>query len=178
MIFPDVCWKHNTEERKQYRKFLDCVEDNFLKQQVRERTRTAVPLDLLFTNREGMVRDVVVRSHLGHSNNKMIEFSILGELRRFGVEEGVSKTATLDLRRADFKLFRTLSGRVPLEAVLKGKGVQEGWAGTGTGHPFVLKTAGRRLARLSRELSLRLGEKKKKNGEKRKNSSTFGRRGR
>ena len=162
MIFPDVCWKHNTEERKQYRKFLDCVEDNFLKQQVRERTRT----------------DVVVRSHLGHSNNKMIEFSILGELRRFGVEEGVSKTATLDLRRADFKLFRTLSGRVPLEAVLKGKGVQEGWAGTGTGHPFVLKTAGRRLARLSRELSLRLGEKKKKNGEKRKNSSTFGRRGR
>ena len=28
---------------------------------------------------------------------------------------------------ADFKLFRTLIGRIPSESVLKGKGVQEGW---------------------------------------------------
>ncbi|KAK4816197.1 hypothetical protein QYF61_012662 [Mycteria americana] len=33
----------------------------------------------------------------------------------------------MDFRRADFDLFRTLVERVPWEAVLKGKGVQEGW---------------------------------------------------
>ncbi|KAK4823087.1 hypothetical protein QYF61_025709 [Mycteria americana] len=47
---------------------------------------------------------------------------ILGEVRR-----GVSRTAILDVRRADFGLFRRLVDRVPWEAVLKGKGVQEGW---------------------------------------------------
>ncbi|KAK4811142.1 LOW QUALITY PROTEIN: hypothetical protein QYF61_019773 [Mycteria americana] len=51
----------------------------------------------------------------------MIEFLML-EVRR-----GVSRTATLDFRRADFGLFRSLVERVPWEAVLKGKGVQEGW---------------------------------------------------
>jgi len=33
----------------------------------------------------------------------------------------------LDFRRADFGLFGSLVDRVPWEAVLKGKGVQEGW---------------------------------------------------
>ena len=51
----------------------------------------------------------------------MVEFSTLGEVRR-----GISKTI-LDFRRADFELFRTLVDRVPWEAVLKGRGVQEGW---------------------------------------------------
>ena len=60
---------------------------------------------------------------LGLSDHDMIEFSILGEVRR-----GVSKTTTRDFRRADFGLFRALVGRVPWEAILKGKGVQEGWA--------------------------------------------------
>jgi len=43
----------------------------------------------------------VVRSCLEHNNQKMIEFLILDEVRN-----GVSETATLDFRRADFGLFR------------------------------------------------------------------------
>jgi len=50
------------------------------------------------------------------------EFSILQKVRR-----EVSRTATLDFRRADFGLLRCLIDRVPWEAVLTGKGVQEGW---------------------------------------------------
>ncbi|KAK4815791.1 hypothetical protein QYF61_007231 [Mycteria americana] len=55
---PDVCWKYNTAERKQSRRFLERVADNFLTQLVREPTREGAPLDLLFTNREGLVSDV------------------------------------------------------------------------------------------------------------------------
>ena len=66
--------------------------------------------------------DVMVGGRLGHSDHEMIEFSILGEVRR-----GVSRTATLGFQRAGFGLFRSLIDRVPWEAVLKGKGVQEGW---------------------------------------------------
>ncbi|GAB0180200.1 hypothetical protein GRJ2_000485300 [Grus japonensis] len=55
---PDVCWKYNTAERKQSRRFLECVEDNFLTQLVSELTREGALLDLLFVNREGLVGDV------------------------------------------------------------------------------------------------------------------------
>ncbi|GAB0202648.1 hypothetical protein GRJ2_002730400 [Grus japonensis] len=76
---PDVCWKYNTAERKQSRRFLECVEDNFLTQLVSEPTREDASLDLLFTNREGLVGDVVVGGCLGLSNHEMIEFSIHGK---------------------------------------------------------------------------------------------------
>ncbi|KAK4811064.1 hypothetical protein QYF61_016350 [Mycteria americana] len=96
----------------------------------------------------------------------MIEFLILGEVRR-----GVSKTATLDFRRADFSLFRRLVERVPWEAALMGKGVQEGWTFF---KEEVLKAQeravprcrkknrrGRRPAWLTRELWLELRKKKR-----------------
>jgi len=75
-------------------------------------------LDLLFTNREGLVGDVVVRGSLELSDHEMIEYSVRGEVKR-----GASKTTTLDSQRADFDLFRMLVERVPRERVLKGKGV-------------------------------------------------------
>ena len=76
-------------------------------QLVREPTRGAAPLDLLFTNREGLVGDVEAGGCLGQSDHNMVEFSILG-----GVRSKYSKTATLDFWRADFELFRRLVGRV------------------------------------------------------------------
>ncbi|KAK4831103.1 hypothetical protein QYF61_015406 [Mycteria americana] len=43
---PDVCWKYNTAERKQSRRFLECVaDDNFLTQLVSEPARDGAPLD-------------------------------------------------------------------------------------------------------------------------------------
>ena len=65
-------------------------------QMVSEPTRGAAPLDLLFTNRGGLVGDVEVGGCLGQSDHDMVEFSILGRVKR-----GNSKTATLDFRRAD-----------------------------------------------------------------------------
>jgi len=65
------------------------MDDNFLMQMIREPTRGAAPLDLLFTNREGLVGDVEVGGCLGQSDHNMVEFSILCGGRR-----GNSKTAT------------------------------------------------------------------------------------
>jgi len=119
---PDICWKYNTEERKQSRRFLECVEDNFLTQLVGEPNRQGASLDLLFTNRAGLVGDVMVGGHLGLSDHERIEFSVCGEVRW-----GASKTTTMDFERADFGLLRMLVEKVPWERVLKGKGVQVGW---------------------------------------------------
>ncbi|KAK4825812.1 hypothetical protein QYF61_002417 [Mycteria americana] len=103
---PDFCWKYNTAERKQSRRFLECVEDNFLTQMVSEPTREGAPLDLLFVNREGLVGDVTVGGCLGQSDHEMIELLILGEVRN-----GINRTATLDFWRADSGLFRRLVDR-------------------------------------------------------------------
>lgn len=54
-----------------------------------------------------------VRSCLGQSDNAMVEFSILGEVRKGG-----SRTAILEFQRLDFELFRTLIGR---DSILKGR---------------------------------------------------------
>ena len=59
---------------------------------------------------------------MGIAITKYLEFLILGEVRR-----GISRTAALDFQRADFGLLRRLVERVPWEAVLKVKGVREGW---------------------------------------------------
>jgi len=119
---PDIYWKYNTAERKQSRRFLECVDGNFLTQLVSEPTRGGASLDLPFTNRDGLVGDVVAGGCLRLSDHEMIEFSVRGE-----VKSGASKTTTMDFQRADFCLFRTLVERVPWEKVLKGKGVQAGW---------------------------------------------------
>ena len=77
-------------------------------QLVREPARGTAPLDLLFTNKEGLVGDVEVGGCLGQSDHEMIDFSIHG-----GAWRGNSKTATLDFRRADFELFKRLIGESP-----------------------------------------------------------------
>ena len=44
---PDIFWKYNTVEKKQSRRFPECMEDNFLTQLVSEPTRGGASLDLL-----------------------------------------------------------------------------------------------------------------------------------
>jgi len=83
---PNVCWKYNTAETKESRRFLECVEDNFLTQLVRKPTRQGTPLDLLFMNREELVGDVIVGDSLGHSNHEITDLLILKEVRR-GVQQ-------------------------------------------------------------------------------------------
>ena len=67
-----------------------------------------------------MSGDVKAGDCLGQSNHKIVEFCILGDIRRMN-----SKTAILNFQRADFDLFRMLVAEVPWELLLKGKGVQE-----------------------------------------------------
>ncbi|RMC01235.1 hypothetical protein DUI87_22184 [Hirundo rustica rustica] len=79
---PDICWELHTAERRQSRKFLECMEDNFLSQLVGEPTRGRTIFDLLFANRDGLVGAVVVGGRLGQNDDEIIEFLIFGEIRR------------------------------------------------------------------------------------------------
>ncbi|GAB0203206.1 mitochondrial enolase superfamily member 1 [Grus japonensis] len=85
-------------------------------------------LDLVLTNKEGLVGDVKLKGSLGCSDHKMVEFKILRAARR-----AHSKLTTLDIRRADFGPFRDLLGRVPWDKALEGRGAQESQHGFTTG---------------------------------------------
>ncbi|GAB0210350.1 mitochondrial enolase superfamily member 1 [Grus japonensis] len=119
---PDICWRDNAAERKQSRKFLECIDDNFLLQVIEEPTRRGAMLDLILTNKEGLVGDVKLKGSLGCSDHEMVEFRILRAARR-----ARSKLTTLDFRRADFGLFRDLLGRIPWDKALEGRGAQDSW---------------------------------------------------
>ncbi|GAB0204868.1 mitochondrial enolase superfamily member 1 [Grus japonensis] len=117
----NICWRDNTAGHKQSRKFLECVDDNFLLQVIEEPTKRGAMLDLVLTNKEGLVRNVKLKGSLGCCDHEMV-FKILRAPRR-----AHSKLATLDFRRADFGLFRDLLGRVPWDKALEGRGAQESW---------------------------------------------------
>ncbi|PKU42878.1 adaptin ear-binding coat-associated protein 1 [Limosa lapponica baueri] len=163
---PDICWEYNMADREQSRRFLECVEDNFLMQLVSEPTRESALLGLILVNRKELVGEVKVGGHLGHSDHEMIEFSILGETRR-----RVTKTATLDFWRPNFNLFRRLLDKIPWEDTLKDTGVQEGWTyfrkevlkAQEQAVPMCRKTSrrGRRPAWLNRDLLLDLKNKRR-----------------
>ena len=80
LIFVGNTLQHGKKQHS--RRFLECMEDSFLTQLVRESTRGGVPLDLLFINREERVGDVKVGSCLGLSHHELVEFLILGEVGR------------------------------------------------------------------------------------------------
>ncbi|GAB0203792.1 mitochondrial enolase superfamily member 1 [Grus japonensis] len=79
-------------------------------------------LDLVLTNKEGLVGDVKLKGSLGCSDHEMVEFRILRAARRVH-----RKLTTLDFRRADFGLFRDLLGRIPWDNALEGRGAQDSW---------------------------------------------------
>ncbi|GAB0203247.1 hypothetical protein GRJ2_002790300 [Grus japonensis] len=105
--FPDINWEYPVDGYS--RKFLKHVEDNFLLQVLSELTR--ILLDLLFVNREGLM------------GKEVIEFQIIGDRRKIA-----SKTSTLDMGRADFRLLKELVSKVPWESAFEGIGVHECWS--------------------------------------------------
>lgn len=98
---PDVNWGyHNTATIKSV-KFLKHVENNFLS--LSKPTKKCALPDLLLNNREGLVREVTVGGCHGHRDLEIVEFKIFGVRNK-----KVSRVATLDFKRANFKLLRKL----------------------------------------------------------------------
>ena len=68
--------------------------------------------------------DVKAGDYLGQSDHEIVEFSVLGDVRRV-----TSKTAILNFQRVDFDLFRMFVAGVPWESLLKDKGSRKpGWS--------------------------------------------------
>ena len=164
--FPDINWEYHTAVMSRSWKFLKLVRGNFLSQVLSEPARKDALLDLLIMTREALVGDVMVGGCLGHSDHEMVEFKLLSVKRKKD-----SRVATLDFRRANFKVFRELFSRVPWESAFEDLGVHECWSffkdhlleaqekAISLCHKS--RKQGRRPAWLNRELLVELKRKKK-----------------
>ena len=99
---PDISLENHTARQAQSRRFLQNIDDNFWTQVVEESKRKGALLDLVLTNKEGLVEDVKVGGGLGCSDHEMVEFRILR-----GGSRAISRIKTLDHRRANFGLLRS-----------------------------------------------------------------------
>ncbi len=81
--------------------FLGVLQDNFLKQVVREPTRGENILGLVLTNNEKMISEVDVGSQLGCSDHREIRFSLEWE-----VNHSNNLVLILDFRRANYEGLR------------------------------------------------------------------------
>jgi len=120
---PDISWKDYTARHMQSRRFLQSTDDNFQIQVVKEPTRRGALLHFVLTNKEGLVEDVKVGGSLSCSDHEMGEFRI-----PLGGSRAISRTKTLDFRRAKFNLFKELLGGIKWDRALEGRGVQECWS--------------------------------------------------
>ncbi|PKU30494.1 rna-directed dna polymerase from mobile element jockey-like [Limosa lapponica baueri] len=120
---PDVYWKDNTAERKQSRRFLECVEDNFLAQlMLNMPTRISALLHLLLANQEDLLDNITTNVSLGYSDHNIVDFKILPSTLKTS-----SRTKILDFTRADFNMLRAQLQGIPWEASVEGKGACECW---------------------------------------------------
>ncbi len=69
----DICWRDNTAGHKQSKRFLECVDNHFLTHVTEEPTRRGAMLDLVLTNKEGLVGNVELKGSLGCSDHEMVE---------------------------------------------------------------------------------------------------------
>ena len=81
--------------------------------------RRSVPLNLVLTNKEGLMGNVKLKGSLGCSGHAVVEYKILRAVRR-----AQSKLTILNCRRADFGLFRNLLARVLWDKALERRGAQ------------------------------------------------------
>lgn len=101
---PEITWELYKDDTTWARKFLKNLDDNFMEQVLRELTQKDALLDVLLVNRIDLMN--------GDPQLSWQEFKISVDKRK-----NDSKTSSLDMRRADFRLFRELVSEVPRENV-------------------------------------------------------------
>jgi len=114
---PNICWKSSMASSRQSRRFLECIEDNFLSQEIDTPTRGDAVLDLMPTNASELIGDIKTGGGLGCSDHALVEFTVLRD-----VGKARSRVRTLKFRKANFQLFKKLVSRTPWEMVLGDRG--------------------------------------------------------
>ena len=104
------------------RNLLECVDDNFLVQVLDRPARGEMWLDVVLPSAEEIIKGIKSEDSIGCSSRARVE---VGISRNMGLAK--SGVRTLNLERANFRLFKELLDEISWEALLRDKGVEESW---------------------------------------------------
>ena len=104
--YPDIDWVNNDGVRPNSRMFLECLEDGFLTQHIKEPTRGQACLDLIISKELDLVEEIEVQGQFASSD--LIKFQIVvSELKT------ISKKRSFDYTRACMNTVREEVGKIP-----------------------------------------------------------------
>ena len=125
---PDIDWEYcttNTETSDLNFELIECLRDCFWHQHILEPTRArgdATPsiLDLIISNEEGMVSDVLIQNPIGKSDHSTISFTFHGHTK------SNSTNLKRDYNKADYESMKAMLD-INWEELLENKCVEEQW---------------------------------------------------
>ena len=103
--------------------FREGFEELFLTQHVLQPTRFDEILDLILTNNESLLGDVVLGESLGNSDHVIIRFSIKCQFKRMSGRLYFAP----NFAKGDYEAIRLFLGRIEWTRILEGKDVYEMW---------------------------------------------------
>jgi len=99
--YPDTCWKNSTAAHMSSITLLEYIKDCYLIQMSDVPARNEALLDMLLTNQDILLCNILVNGSLGCSVHNVVEFRILLSTLKVS-----TKTKVLDFRRANFSSHR------------------------------------------------------------------------
>ena len=120
---PSINWDLMAADGKAANIFLDCIQDNFLYQQVQEPTRGANILDLVLTSEKSMVEDLEVGEPFGTSDHCVVRWNLVAG--NITMEE--AEQEYFDFFKADYDYARELARETDWKEVVRGKNVEQDW---------------------------------------------------
>jgi len=116
----DIFWKSSMASCRQYRRLLECIEDNILSQVIDGPTKGDAILDLLVTKASELIADVKNGGRLNCSDHSLVKFIVLTSMGQVK-----SKVRMLSFRKAKFQLFMGLVNQIPWETAVRDKGAEQ-----------------------------------------------------
>jgi hypothetical protein len=105
--YPDIDWENYTGSSTSSQQFLECLEDGFLTQHIKEPTRGSACLDLVIYNDPDIVNDVEIIGQFSNSDHSIIKFRIASSQT-----EAASNKQVLNYSKADFNKIRREIGAI------------------------------------------------------------------
>lgn len=120
---PAIRWDDETSVDRTGSIYLDCFQDNFLKQLVKDVTRGNNILDLVLCNNEKMIKNLTVCETLGDSDHNIIQFDLQMEKQ----QQSVNREKIPNFAKGEFDKLRSLLRLVNWEKELGNGTVFEMW---------------------------------------------------
>ena len=76
--YPDIDWENYEGGGPNSRMFLECLEDGFLTQHIKEPTRGQACLDLIISKEPDLVEEIEIQGNFASSDHNLIKFQIVG----------------------------------------------------------------------------------------------------